>query len=210
MLDPADTTLVSGLVSSLTDKTANGNSLIQSTAADRPAVGTFTSGARATVHTGTGEWLYTDVALIADLMDNPATANFSADLVVQVDALPAAAAPFVAWQAAADNNHECYIGLDSLGRVRQHLQTAAGTVTITSTNPVFVAGGEYFITAEWSAGVVSVLVNGIVVAMNSGGVFVAGTPTLNGNRFSVGHLDQTSNTLPFTGKVHEVILGPAA
>ncbi len=197
--------LTSGAVSTLTDLGPNGYSLTQTSAVDRPTIGTMSDSSTAMVFTSTEEWVYTDSATLAQLVNNATTSDFVMTTTFELSTLGAAQV-LCSWTNPASNTDECYIGLSTTNKLRiyREVLTTTSQAIDSTTVPFTATNTPYTVTVSANGGVVNAWVNGVqVISSQTWNVTV---PTISASRFVIGSRDQTSDTFGFEGKMNSLVI----
>lgn len=196
--------LNTGRVETLIDLSPNGRNLGQTTAGDRPTVGTMTDGKTAGVYTNAEEWNFTDDATLGTLFNDAAAADFTVSFVVELDVI-STTQTFVGWTDPATAVNEGWIGMNTTGDLRIFRENAVPAFNMIDSAPVFVATGTtYAVTVTFAGGLVNAWVNGTQVLTDQ--AFAAATPTIAATRFMIGARDQGTDTQGIEGRVHSVVI----
>lgn len=196
--------LNTGRVETLVDLSPNGRNLGQSTAGDRPTVGTMTDGKAAGVYTNAEEWNYTDDAVLGTLLNNAAAADFSVTIVFERTGT-LTAQTLISWCDPATNVNEMTIGFSAADKIRISRENATPTTnTVDSPLAYATTGVTNVLTVSFSGGLVSMIMNGTEIL--TGTAFAAGTPTIAASRMAIGSKAQLTTTQGFEGFIHSVVI----
>jgi hypothetical protein len=202
---PSGYVLNTGRVETLVDLSPNGRNLGQTTAGDRPTVGTMTDGKTAGVYTNAEEWNFTDDAALSTLLNNAATADFSITITFERTGITTQQA-LIAWYDPATTVNEMTIGFSSTDRIRISREDAVPTTNTVDTPLAYTATGvTNILTVNFSGGLVSIIINGLEVVTDV--AFAAGTPTIAATRMAIGTKAQPSPIQGFEGFIHSVVIG---
>jgi hypothetical protein len=193
--------LTTGRISQLSDLSGNGRHLTQSVAADRPVIAAF-SDARDSVQITSGiEWLLNTGTPLGAL-PSLTTAAFAVDLSFILDT-GGAVGTIASWSTAGNANPNMMIGVASTNRIRVQRRDNSSTVkTLDLVAATLTPGTKYNLSASFYGGLMSMWLNGVLVAEDTD--YVTGTSTLALNTFSIGARVLNTTTQPFLGRIQSV------
>jgi hypothetical protein len=195
-------TLDSGRVSVLRNLSPAGSiyDLTQANATDRPTVGTMTDGNPALVFTSAEEWLYSDNAVLAGLMNDGSDAALMLEIVAQFDTLGVVQS-IVGWYDPTQAFDEAWVGLNTQNDLRSVREIPGPVANTVDSDPVLTApGATTTIVVIFKGGVCSAWVDGIEVVSDA--AFASATDVLAASRFAIGARDQSTDSNGVEGKIH--------
>lgn len=191
-------TLTTGKISTLKDISINKKDLLQSVAADRPIVETFTSGGEAIRFTTGTEYLFVDDNVIGKLPELK-TATFGIDIFFEVVTL-GLNQTLVSWTLPGSNNPALTIGLATTNKIRIQRRDNTSTVkTNDLTDPTLSALTGYSLSVYFYNQLMSVWLDGKLISEDTD--YVTGTSDFTLGRFAIGCRALNTLGLPFDGRI---------